>query len=100
MFFAGDRLFFVCTLIGAAIIGAMIAGCLFLFFCALISFGFLSAAVAVGLSKRSLSAGFQPLLLLVFGSACSFLTGSSHCLSPTFHSGSLAWLPDWRVALF
>lgn len=66
---------FICAMIGAAIIGA-IAASLFLFFVfALIALGVLSTSIALGLYKRSFSAGFQTFMMILFGVCCSIIGG-------------------------
>lgn len=62
---------FMCVMIGAAIVGAFAAALFFISLLALISLGILSASVAVGLYKRSVTAGFKTLLIIVFGTGCA-----------------------------
>lgn len=63
--------FFICLMIGAAIVGAVAATLFLLLLFALIGFGMVSSSIAVGLYKRSASAAFKTFLLLVFGAGCA-----------------------------
>jgi hypothetical protein len=64
---------FVCVMIGAAIIGAMAAALLLFFLFTLITIGVLSSSVAIGLYKRSFSAGFKSFLMILLGFTCSVI---------------------------
>jgi hypothetical protein len=57
---------FFCAMIGAAIIGAMVAALVLFFLFALITVGVLSTSVMVGLYKRSFEAAFKSFLMILF----------------------------------
>ncbi|HEV7334179.1 MAG TPA: hypothetical protein VGN63_24310 [Flavisolibacter sp.] len=58
---------FICAMIGASIVGAFLAALVILLFFSLSALGMLSASLAIGLYKRSFSAGFKSLFLIFFG---------------------------------
>ncbi|HYJ37649.1 MAG TPA: hypothetical protein VEV87_03495 [Chitinophagaceae bacterium] len=62
---------FVCAVIGAAIIGGLLAALVLFFLFALIAFGVLSTSVAIGLYRRSYSAGFKSFLIILFALSCA-----------------------------
>lgn len=64
---------FIGVMLGAAVIGAILATLLFLLALAFVNFGILSTSFLIGLYKRSLAAGFKSLLLLGFGLPCAAL---------------------------
>lgn len=92
---------FICAMIGAAIIGAMAASLFVFLLFGLAALGVLSASIAVALYKRSISAGFKTLLIIIFsftgsilGIAGSFvisrlvdITASANVLVPTAGAG-------------
>ncbi len=75
LFLLSLLLIFVCAMIGAAIIGAMAATILLLFLFALMALGVLSTSIAVGLYKRSFSAGFKSFLMILFGLTGAIIAG-------------------------
>jgi hypothetical protein len=66
---------FVCAMIGAAIVGAMVAALLLFFLFGLIAIGVLSTSVAIGLYRRSFSAGFKSFLTIFLSSICAGIGG-------------------------
>jgi len=56
---------FICAMIGAAIIGAFAAALVLLMIAVFIGAGIISSAVLVGLYKKSISAGFTTLLIII-----------------------------------
>lgn len=64
---------FISVMIGGAIAGALLAGMITFGIITLIFFGILSTAFLIGLAKRSVSAGFKSLLILLFSIGCSLL---------------------------
>jgi hypothetical protein len=64
---------FICVMIGAAIIGAMVATFIILVLFAFAGLGILSTSFAIGLYNRSIGSGFKAFLVIVFGLCCSLL---------------------------
>ena len=83
---------FVCTMIGAAIVGAFLAAFVILLFFSLTAIGMVSTSVAIGLYKRSFSTGFKSLFLIFFGVINAFLGAGGllllNMLIPLHISGS------------
>jgi hypothetical protein len=75
---------FVCAMIGAAIVGAFAAAITLFFLFALIAVGVLSTSVAIGLYRRSFSAGFKSFLMILFGIGCSFVGALGLLLADKF----------------
>lgn len=65
---------FFCSMFAAAILGAVIAMFIFLLLFALITIGVLSTSVAIGLYKKSFSAGFKSFLMILLGSGCAVIS--------------------------
>lgn len=79
---------FVCGLFGAAVVGAVIASLIAFAVFGLIGFGILSTSVAVGLYRKSLTAGFRTFLMIVFGIACGLCGGALAAVAQYhFHLG-------------
>jgi hypothetical protein len=66
---------FFCAMIGAAILGAIVAALVLFFFFSLIAVGVLSASVAIGLYKHSFAAGFKSFLMILFSASCAAVGG-------------------------
>jgi predicted lipid-binding transport protein (Tim44 family) len=81
---------FICGMIGAAIVGAMVAALILFFIFGLIGIGVLSASVAVALYKRSYSAGFKSFLILLFGGSCAAIGGIGSYLITYFFNISVS----------
>lgn len=61
----------VFAMMGATIIGAVVASLILFFLFALIAVGVLSTSVAIGLYKRSYAAGFKSFLIILFTVMCA-----------------------------
>lgn len=66
---------FFCVMIGAAIIGAMLAALFLSFVFSLMALGVLSTSIAIGLYKKSFSTGFKSFIMIIFGISCSAIGG-------------------------
>jgi MFS family permease len=75
---------FFCAMIGAAIIGAMVAALVLFFLLALITAGVLSTSVMIGLYKRSFEAGFKSFLMILFAVSCAVIGCIGSYLSKYF----------------
>jgi hypothetical protein len=64
---------FMCGLFGAAFICALATGLIVLLLLFITAFGFVSTATAIGIYKRSFTAGFASFLMLIFCVGCSII---------------------------
>lgn len=91
---------FLCAMISAAIVGAIIAFFVLFFLFALIALGVLSTSIAIGLYKKSFSAGFKSFLMILFGSCCSIIGGIGLFLSNYLINLSMSTVTSIFIGIF
>ena len=64
---------FMAAMLGSAIIGAFLAAFAILLFFSITTLGLVSTSVAIGLYKRSFTAGFKSFFLILFGITAAVL---------------------------